>query len=91
MQPKELFSVGTLEQWIEKQKSELPKAFHAAIVRTSYVVNGADRDGPRLAVDENGKVLAQEAELPSGQVVVLRIGSQREPMLKPQKISAVQS
>ena len=90
MPPKELFFVGTLEQWTENQESDVPRAAHAAIVRTSYVVNGAEKEGPRLAVDENGTVLAQEAELPSGQVVVLRIGLQQKSMgLKPRKISAV--
>jgi hypothetical protein len=67
MEPKEFLFAGTLEKWIRAKKS---RALFK-IKTTHYLVSGADLEGPRIAVDDKGRKVAVEVELPSGQTVVL--------------------
>jgi len=77
---KEFIFVGTLEEWVNAEKSKVRRAHGFRTtpapefpkIRTTHcIVDGADREGPRVAVDDKGRKVAVEIVVPSCQTVVV--------------------
>ena len=68
--------LGTLDGWVStmarrhQSLARLPPPEFPEVVQPIYFVNGAEVNGPRVAVSDRN-VVAVEIQVPSGQIVVV--------------------
>lgn len=59
-----------LTEKLEDSVARHEKSLNVKIVQSSFLIDGAHVDGPRMAVS-NGRILVTEYELSSGQVILI--------------------